>query len=76
MAIQAIHAVYLMLRRVAVEIVCAVFGALTLRISYAHPRDRFGIFTTRDVFDLISDVHVPMNTAHRTARWFAAAYIQ
>ena len=76
MAIQAIHAVYVMLRRVAFEIVCAIFGALTLRIGYAHPGDRFDILTGRDVFNFVSDIHVPMNTAHRTARWFAAADVQ
>ena len=76
MAIQAIHAVNIMLRRVAFEIVGAVFGAMTLRVSYAHPRNRFGILAGRDVFDLIGDIHVPMNTAHRTARWFAAADVQ
>ena len=76
MAIQAIHAANVMLRRVAFEIVCAIFGALTLGVSYAHPRDCIGILIGRDVFDLISDIHVPMNTAHRAARWFTAADIQ
>jgi len=47
-----------------------------LGVSYAHPRDRFGIPTGREVFDLISDTHVPMNTAHRAARWLSAADVQ
>jgi len=76
MAIKAIHAANMMLRRVAFEIIGAVFGGLTLCVSYAHPWDGFGMRIGGDVFDLVNDTHVPMNTAHWPVRWITPADVQ
>jgi len=64
MTIQAIHTANVMLRPIAFEILGAIFGALSLGVSYAHSRDGFRILTGCEVFDLVSDIHVPMNTAY------------
>src|SRR5262249_54503182 len=73
MAIEAVHAANIMWRRVAFEIIGSVFGRLTLGVSHAHPRDRFGVFIGGEVLDLISDIHVPVNSANRSARRITAA---
>ena len=74
-AIHAVHPPDLGCIDFVLEVRRAEFGDHSLLISHAHPGDGLARFVAGDVFDLVADVHVPVNAAHRSVRRIAAAHL-
>src|SRR5207249_8989801 len=74
--IHAIHSPNLMVCEVVFEIRITVLSSHALSICHSHPRDMKKLVVGGDVFDLVRDVHVPVNSAHRTICSIAAAHVE
>src|SRR5688572_5539895 len=75
-AINAIHSANFMLRRIALKIRCSIFSDLSGRIGKSDPWDDLPLSIGGDVFDLVREIHVPVNPTGLTVCRVTAPHIK
>lgn len=75
-AIHAIHRSNRVFAQIVGELGIAIFRDCAPRIRESHPRDNLPLFVGRNIFDLVGQIHVPMNAACRTMRGITPTHFQ
>src|SRR6266567_5122476 len=75
-AIHAIHCSYLMLGGIVLEVCRAVLRHRAMRSGEPDPRDDLPLLVGRNVFNLVAQIHVPMNSTDRPMIRITSANLQ
>src|SRR5829696_6062801 len=72
-AIHAIHGAHFVFRRIVLEIRTTIFGGYAVTACEANPGNGLAFFVRGDVFNLVAEIHVPMDPADRAVGRRASA---